>query len=773
VVFITDGEPTTCLYGGSSASTNTELANMAETAYLGSGIRTYAISMQGANTSALDAIAVKGGTAQAFVIGNSNQQQVATDLTTALQAIAGQNASCDFPLPNQGLFDPGQATITYTPGSGSATTLPKQPASTGCGSGWYFDDNATPTTITLCPSTCTTVQADTAAKVEVYLGCPALAQTTVFTQKYFADCPPATGPVWQYLAYDITRPGDSAVKFRARVARTEQDLALATYRDIATAPSSPDVCPLSGPRAVSGRRLQGARHLRRQTALPRARDHGDSHERQQADPGGRGLAGHLLVSAQRIALLGAALGAAAIALAACSGADERPPPVSNAGRGATGGSGASGGAGGSGDTGGTAGSQGAGGDPDAGPDGSNEDASGGTDNGDAQTDATAGTGGEPEPDAGTCGNGVVEPGEGCEGNDLAGKTCRTYGYDEGTPRCVSCAIDIRGCTGSERCGNGRDDDGDGDTDCLDDECASACNSPCSTIELLPDPSTTQSTTAGHASNLTPSCLLSGTGSTGEVVYRVNVETSGVLDVKLTSSADLNLSIRGECASAESERACSENAAGTNAREHVVVPAARGDSLFVVVDGSGEIGTFTLDVRSRPLRCGDRHRDPGEDCDDGNVLSADGCSTACRIEASEAEPNATPAQASAYSGAKAVGSIAPAGDVDVYAVDVLTPNTDLRAEIVDFGDGTCESCELDSYVEILDKDGTTVLNGDDDRGAGYCSIALAWGLGVGRYYVRVTAFERDPDIRLPADRSLLSLSSAETARGSRPVWDISA
>jgi hypothetical protein len=181
------------------------------------------------------------------VIGNSNQQQVATDLTTALQAIAGQNASCDLPLPNQGLFDPGQATITYTPGSGSATTLPKQPASTGCGSGWYFDDNATPTTITLCPSTCTTVQADTAAKVEVYLGCPALAQTTVFTQKYFADCPPATGPVWQYLAYDITRPGDSAVKFRARVARTEQDLALATYRDIATAPSSPDVCPLSGP----------------------------------------------------------------------------------------------------------------------------------------------------------------------------------------------------------------------------------------------------------------------------------------------------------------------------------------------------------------------------------------------------------------------------------------------------------------------------------------------------------------------------------------------
>jgi cysteine-rich repeat protein len=451
------------------------------------------------------------------------------------------------------------------------------------------------------------------------------------------------------------------------------------------------------------------------------------------------------VPTQRITLFGA-VPAVLLGLASCSGEDERPPPVSNgahAGTGGSGGTNAAGGSGGSGDSGGTAGENGAGGDPDAGPDGMHEDASGGTDNGDADSGTTGGTGGEPEPDAGTCGNGVVEPGEGCEGNDLAGKTCRTYGYDEGTPRCVSCAIDIRGCSGSEQCGNGRDDDGDGDIDCVDDECASACNNPCSAIELLPDPSITQSSTAGHASTLTPSCLLSGTSSTGEIVYRINVETSGVLDVKLTSSADLNLSVRGECASAASERACSEKAAGTNAKEHVVVPAARGDSVLVVVDGSGDIGTFTLDVKSRPLSCGDRQRDPGEECDDGNTLSADGCSGACRLEVSEVEPNAVPTQASAYSGMKAVGSIAVAGDVDVYAVDVLLPNTDLRAETLDFGDGACENGELDSYVEILDKDGATVLNGDDDRGPGYCSMALAWGLGIGRYYVRVTASGRTP------------------------------
>jgi cysteine-rich repeat protein len=443
-------------------------------------------------------------------------------------------------------------------------------------------------------------------------------------------------------------------------------------------------------------------------------------------------------------VLGAAFSAAVITLFACSGGDERPPPVASAGRGASGGSGgsSSGGTGGSsgGATGGSAGGQGDSG-ADAGPEGSFEDSSGGTSSSDAG--ATGGTGGEPEPDAGTCGNGVLEPGEGCEGNDLGGKSCRTYGYDEGLPGCVSCAIDVRGCTGSEQCGNGRDDDADGDIDCMDDQCTAACANPCSKIETLPDPSITQSTTTGHASVLTPSCLLQGTTSTAEVVYRVNVETSGVLEVKLTSNADLNLSVRGDCSRAESERACSEVAAGVNAKERVVVPAGRGDSLLVVVDGSGDVGTFTLDVRSRPLTCGDRHRDPGEECDDGNLASADGCSAGCRVEPTEIEPNGTPAQATALSAMKAVGSIAPASDVDVYAVDVTVPNTDLRAETADFGDGACEAGALDSYVEILDEDGTTVLNGDDDRGPGYCSLALAWGLGIGRYYVRVTASGSTP------------------------------
>jgi hypothetical protein len=40
--------------------------------------------------------------------------------------------------------------------------------------GWYYDSNIAPTKIILCPASCTTVQADTAAKVSALFGCKSL-----------------------------------------------------------------------------------------------------------------------------------------------------------------------------------------------------------------------------------------------------------------------------------------------------------------------------------------------------------------------------------------------------------------------------------------------------------------------------------------------------------------------------------------------------------------------------------------------------------------------
>ena len=48
---------------------------------------------------------------------------------------------------------------------------------------------------------------------------------------------------------------------------------------------------------------------------------------------------------------------------------------------------------------------------------------------------------------GTCGNGIVETGEQCDGGNLGGQTCVTLGYSSGTLSCTSaCAFDTSGCT---------------------------------------------------------------------------------------------------------------------------------------------------------------------------------------------------------------------------------------------------------------------------------------------------------------------------------------
>ena len=47
----------------------------------------------------------------------------------------------------------------------------------------------------------------------------------------------------------------------------------------------------------------------------------------------------------------------------------------------------------------------------------------------------------------TCGNGVIDPGEGCDGANLNGQTCQSLGYDGGTLTCTAgCQLDTNGCT---------------------------------------------------------------------------------------------------------------------------------------------------------------------------------------------------------------------------------------------------------------------------------------------------------------------------------------
>lgn len=249
VIFVTDGQPTQCLQGGSGNATNTALANRAGQAFLNDGVRTYTIGMQGANIGALDNIAAQGGTGSAFVI-SGNASQIAQQLAAALQAIAAENIQCSFTLPNPGQFDPSSADVVFTPSSGPTVTLNGVSGAGACSnnSQWYYDNPANPTEITLCPATCTRVQNDPNARVSIEIGCPAGLAPTVVTEEYEATCPQGSNPQWGLMTWDSVTPSDSNIQFRGRTAVDQASLAGASYITLGTAQAAPDtqVCPLSG-----------------------------------------------------------------------------------------------------------------------------------------------------------------------------------------------------------------------------------------------------------------------------------------------------------------------------------------------------------------------------------------------------------------------------------------------------------------------------------------------------------------------------------------------
>ena len=173
VVLTSDGEP--CCgdcsdhFGGAQYEEIPTIAALALSAR-GGGVLTYTIIIDIAAKQALDAIALQGGTGQAYDVSNDVSQ-----FAQALDQIRAAALSCEYPIPDtQDQFDPLKVNVVYTPGGGQPETLPQAASAADCGQldGWYYDDPVTPTKITLCPHTCNDVQADSEAHVSFAFGCP-------------------------------------------------------------------------------------------------------------------------------------------------------------------------------------------------------------------------------------------------------------------------------------------------------------------------------------------------------------------------------------------------------------------------------------------------------------------------------------------------------------------------------------------------------------------------------------------------------------------------
>ncbi|UJR84765.1 hypothetical protein [Sandaracinus amylolyticus] len=89
--------------------------------------------------------------------------------------VAGVPVVCEFEVPDppEGLtLDLDAIGVTYRSGDAVRAELTRVDGAGACtASGWYFDDPVAPTTMSLCPDVCRTVQADPDARLDVALGC--------------------------------------------------------------------------------------------------------------------------------------------------------------------------------------------------------------------------------------------------------------------------------------------------------------------------------------------------------------------------------------------------------------------------------------------------------------------------------------------------------------------------------------------------------------------------------------------------------------------------
>jgi hypothetical protein len=167
----------------------------------------------------------------------------------AQEVVSGASVSCSVELGHGAEADPAKTSVRFTSGAGTTTTFSRVDNAAACANDAYY--YASPTTITLCPTTCNAVQGDTQGTLGVEVGCKGAGgyETKVLTETYESECNEDTRVQWGFFTYDSSTPADANVTFRIRTATTEAGLATASWIPLATATSSPDTqrCSMTGP----------------------------------------------------------------------------------------------------------------------------------------------------------------------------------------------------------------------------------------------------------------------------------------------------------------------------------------------------------------------------------------------------------------------------------------------------------------------------------------------------------------------------------------------
>ncbi|MFO0728341.1 MAG: DVUA0089 family protein [Myxococcota bacterium] len=148
------------------------------------------------------------------------------------------------------------------------------------------------------------------------------------------------------------------------------------------------------------------------------------------------------------------------------------------------------------------------------------------------------------------------------------------------------------------------------------------------------------------------------------------------------------------------------------------------------------GNYFLHLRVIAPGCGNTIIEGTEQCEDGNTVSGDGCSSTCTFEAVQT------LTLSGASSATISGAIDPEFNRDAVALVVTSTVHLIAATYVDAASHSCPS-PVDTLLHLFDSNGTQ-LGSDDDSGPGGCSLMDASSgsfttLAPGNYWLVVDSY----------------------------------
>ena len=176
IVLVTDGLPGFYQNGQQiEGCTNNDVAHVAAAAAAAyaakPSVPTYVIGV-GPALDNLNAIAVAGGTAHAYMVSVSDPTSTKNDLLAALNTVRAATVSCDFDMPaapDGQQIDVNHVNVAYI--TNNQETVLTYSADCSNASGWHYDNITAPTRIEMCPTSCSQIQADRSGQLKIAFGC--------------------------------------------------------------------------------------------------------------------------------------------------------------------------------------------------------------------------------------------------------------------------------------------------------------------------------------------------------------------------------------------------------------------------------------------------------------------------------------------------------------------------------------------------------------------------------------------------------------------------